>query len=235
MIGTSAVIQTWGRRQELMLHTTTNSGLHAFVADRILKRYARAGMRAADLGTGPGAMADRLQSLGCEVLGADMSDNGFEANLPHAIVNFDQPDFASQLGTKKYNLVTAIEVIEHVESPIGFLRNIGNLLVSGGVAVVTTPNVESLPARLKFLLRGKIRTMDENGEPTHISPIFVDLLKRQFLKRTSLELEEHHVFPADGFQLSRKSFAMVLSTVASILPGESLKGDNHVWVLRAKE
>jgi len=24
--------------------------------------------------------------------------------------------------------------------------------------------------------------MDEHGEPTHISPIFVDLLKRQFLK-----------------------------------------------------
>jgi len=218
-----------------MLHTTTNSGLHAFVAGQVIARYVRSGARAADLGTGPGAMANRLQVMGCDVVGADMSAEGFEAKLPHVVVNFDQPDFASQLGTKKYDLVTAIEVIEHVESPIGFLRNIGNLLALGGVAVVTTPNVESLPARLKFLLRGKIRTMDENGEPTHISPIFVDLLKRQFLKRTSLELKEHHVFPADGFQLSRKSFAMVLSAVANILPGESLKGDNHVWVLRAKE
>ena len=217
-----------------MLHTTTNTGLHAFVADQIIARYVRSGTRAADLGTGPGAMADRLRAMGCDVVGADMSAEGFEARLPHVVVNFDQPDFASQLGAKKFGLVTAIEVIEHVESPIGFLRNIGNLLVPGGVAVVTTPNVESLPARLKFLLRGKIRTMDENGEPTHISPIFVDLLKRQFLKRTSLELQEHRVFPANGFQLSRKSFAMVLSAVAGILPGESLKGDNHVWVLRAK-
>lgn len=218
-----------------MIYTTTNSGLHAFVADQIMVRYVRSGARAVDLGTGPGAMADRLQSMGCQTIGADMSADGFEPKLPHVVVNFDQPDFAAQLGTKKFDFVTAIEVIEHVESPIGFLRNIGNLLVPGGVAVVTTPNVESLPARLKFLLRGKIRTMDENGEPTHISPIFVDLLKRQFLKRTSLELHEHLVFPANGFQLSRRSFAMVLGAVASILPGESLKGDNHIWVLRAKE
>ena len=39
-----------------MLHTTANSGLHSHVAERVLSRYARAGMRAVDLGTGPGAM-----------------------------------------------------------------------------------------------------------------------------------------------------------------------------------
>ena len=164
-----------------------------------------------------------------------MSADSFGAKLPHVVVNFDQPDFASQFGTEKFNLVTAIEVIEHVESPIGFLRNIGNLLAPGGVAVITTPNVESLPARLKFLLRGKIRTMDEHGEPTHISPIFTDLLDRQYLKRTSLQLQEHYVFPANGFQLSRKMFSIILGILAGLMPGESIKGDNHVWVFGARE
>jgi len=216
-----------------MSHTTTNNGLHAFVAERILPRYARAGIYAADLGTGPGAMAERLRSHGCDVIAVDVNAEGFEAKLPHVVVNFDQPDFASQLGVGKFGLVTAIEVIEHVESPIGFLRNIGKMLIPDGVAVLTTPNVESLPARLKFLLRGKIRTMDDRGEPTHISPVFVDLLMRQFLKRTCLELDEHLLFPPKGFQLSRKSVALVLSAAASILPGEFLLGDNHVWVFRA--
>jgi 2-polyprenyl-3-methyl-5-hydroxy-6-metoxy-1,4-benzoquinol methylase len=133
-----------------MLHTTTNSGLHEFVGERVLARYPSAGMRAAYLGAGPGAMAARLQSLGCEVLAVDRDANGFEAQIPHVSLDFDQPDFASQLGPASFGLVTAIEVIEHIESPINFLRSVGRLLGPGGVAVLTTPNVDSLPARSYF-------------------------------------------------------------------------------------
>jgi 2-polyprenyl-3-methyl-5-hydroxy-6-metoxy-1,4-benzoquinol methylase len=213
--------------------TLTNGGLHEYVVQRVLSRYARAGVRAADLGTGPGAIADSLKGLGCEVIGVDMSAENFKAQLPHVVVNFDQPDFASQVGLGKFELVTAVEVIEHVENPIGFLRNIGNMLAPGGVAVLTTPNVDSLPARLTLLLRGKIRTMDEHGDSTHISPIFTDLLKRQFLKRAKLELHEHFLFPPKGFQLARKPVSIVLGLAGRILPGEFLLGDNHVWVFRA--
>jgi hypothetical protein len=41
-----------------MLHTATNSGLHEFVGKRILPRYARAGVRTADLGAGPDEHGD---------------------------------------------------------------------------------------------------------------------------------------------------------------------------------
>jgi 2-polyprenyl-3-methyl-5-hydroxy-6-metoxy-1,4-benzoquinol methylase len=214
-----------------MFHTTTNSGLHEYVEQQVLSKYARAGNRAADLGSGPGAMAERLRSLGCEVTAADRSASDFEAGLPHVTIDFDQFDFASQLGLQAFVVITAIEVIEHVESPIGFLRNIGRMLAPGGVAVVTTPNVDSLPARLKFLLAGKIRTMDEFGEPTHISPIFFDLLQRQFLPLAGLRLRQHLLFPPNGFKLSRKSVAWSLGLAASVLPGESIIGDNHVLVL----
>jgi 2-polyprenyl-3-methyl-5-hydroxy-6-metoxy-1,4-benzoquinol methylase len=54
-----------------MPHTNTNSGLHEFVGERVLARYARPGVRAADLGAGPGAMAARLRSLGCDVVAVD--------------------------------------------------------------------------------------------------------------------------------------------------------------------
>jgi len=216
-----------------MLHTTTNSGLHEFVAGRVLARYARAGVRAADLGAGPGAMAARLRALGCEVLAVDRDANGFEAQVPHVSLDFDQRDFASQLGLASFGLVTAIEVIEHVESPINFLRNVGHLLGPGRIAVLTTPNVDSLPARSKFLLKGKIRTMDEHSEPTHISPVFFDLLQRQFLPRVGLRLREHLVFPPNGYQLTRKPIAWTLRLASFVFSGEALLGDNHVFVLGA--
>jgi 2-polyprenyl-3-methyl-5-hydroxy-6-metoxy-1,4-benzoquinol methylase len=79
---------------------------------------------------------------------------GFEAALPHVELDFNRNDFASELGLASFDLVTAVEVVEHVESPIGFLRNISRLLTPRGVAVITTPNVDSLPARVKFLLTG---------------------------------------------------------------------------------
>ena len=191
-----------------MPHTTTNEGLHDFVDDRILTNYARAGLKAVDLGSGPGAMADRLRSRGCDVLAADLSADGFALDLPHVSLNFNEPDFASKLGRNVFALVTAIEVIEHVETPIGFLRNIRELLTPGGVAVLTTPNVESLPARFKFLLSGKIRTMDEHSEPTHISPR---------LLRSSLPPVPASRRPAPPPASSPLS--MVSNSVASLLPG----------------
>ncbi len=216
-----------------MTETTTNKGLHNFVGEKVLVSYARPGVKAVDLGSGPGAMAERMKAMGCEVLAADRVIAGFEANLPHVEVDFNQPDFASVLGWHSFNLVTAIEVIEHVESPLGFLRNIARLIAADGVAVVTTPNLDSVPARLKFLLLGKIRTMDEYGEPTHISPIFFDLLRRQLLPLAGLRLREHLVFPPNGFQLSRTSVAWAMRLAASLFPGESVIGDNHVFVLES--
>src|SRR5580658_1583849 len=139
-------------RAFIHMHTTTNKGLHEFVTDRVLAKYARPGIRAVDLGSGPGALAQRLQSFGCDVLAVDRTAEGFAAGLPHIELDFDQNDFASKLGPASFDLVTAVEVIEHVESPIGFLRNLGRLLAPGGVAVITTPNVDSLPARAKFML-----------------------------------------------------------------------------------
>ena len=216
-----------------MIHTTTNNGLHDFVGERVLSNYVRPGLKAVDLGSGPGAMAIRLKTMGCEVLAADRSAAGFAAELPHSTIDFNQADFAAALGNHAFGLITAIEVIEHVESPIGFLRNIGRMLSPGGVAILTTPNVDSLPARFKFLVAGKIRTMDEHGEPTHISPIFFDLLQRQFLPLAGLRLREHLVFPPDGFQLSRKSVAWSMRLAASLFSGDSIIGDNHILVLEA--
>jgi len=176
-------------------------------------------------------MAERLRLLGCDVTGADQSDRGFEAQVPHVVIDLNMADFASPLGKGKYDLVTSIEVIEHIESPIGFLRNVHALLSPQGVAVITTPNVDSLPARLKHLLSGKIRMMDEYGDPTHITPIFIDLLKHRYLPATGLELRKHLLFPVNGFQQSRKIFSWPMRLAASILPGTCLLGDHHVLIL----
>ena len=214
-----------------MIRPIAPDGLHEFVDGSCVSQYARRGTRAIDLGTGRGAMAERLQVKGCDVVAVDLSPNGFEADLPHVILDLNRGDFASELGVGVFDLATAIEVIEHVESPIGFLRNVGRLLSPTGVAILTTPNVDSLPARIRHLLSGKIRMMDERAEPSHISPIFIDLFQRQFLPLVGLRLQKHLLFPPDGFQASRKSVAWTMRKIAWLFPRDSILGDHHVFVL----
>ena len=107
-------------------------------ASSAYSRDAKPGLKAIDLGSGGGAMADRMHSLRCEVVSADLSAKGYEAKLPHINTDLNQPDFASILGLNFYGLVTAIEVIEHLECPVSFLRKWRTL---AGVAVISTPDV----------------------------------------------------------------------------------------------
>jgi len=139
------------------------------------------------------------------------------------------------VGERKFGLITAVEVIEHVESPIGFLRNVTRMLKPGGLAVLTTPNIDNAPARLKFFLTGRLRMMDERSDPTHISPIFWDLLRRQYLPRVGLRLVDHLVYPPNGYKVTRAHFAWGVRLLARLLGGECVMGDNHVLVLQLRD
>jgi 2-polyprenyl-3-methyl-5-hydroxy-6-metoxy-1,4-benzoquinol methylase len=212
--------------------TTTAPGLHQFVLERAFPRYYRAGQRGLDLGAGAGALALRLHELGWDMVAADCNPAGYQASIPFVEIDFNEQGFASKLGLGSFGLITSVEVIEHVENPIGFLRSIGRLLTPNGVAILTTPNVDSTPARIKFLLRGTIRMMDAHSENTHITPIFWDLLTRQYLPRAELHLLEHHVYPARGYQMTRTSLVGMMRLISLFLGGACLHGDNHVLVLR---
>jgi 2-polyprenyl-3-methyl-5-hydroxy-6-metoxy-1,4-benzoquinol methylase len=220
---------------EQELKTTTMAGLHDYVANEVLPRFVKPGERAIDLGAGSGAMAMRMQKLGWNVTGADLNVAGFKAPLPFLPVDLNDRGFSQMLGEGQYSMVTAVEVIEHVEAPISLLRNGSRLLKSGGHMVITTPNVDSVPARVKFLLTEKIRMMDEVSEPTHISPIFWDLFERQFLPIAGMQIHEHHLVPPNGFIATRSRYSWMMRGLSWIVAGSCKFGDNHVLVLKAKE
>jgi SAM-dependent methyltransferase len=206
--------------------------LHHFL-DPILKRHALRGGRAIDLGAGSGAFAVRLLELGFEVTAVDLNSERFKADIPFVQLNLNNPDFCS-LGDRIFDLVTAVEVIEHLESPTAFLRKIRSLLKPDGMALITTPNMDNAPSRFRFLFTGKLHMMDEKV-PNHISPIFYDLFIRQYLPRAGLKLVEHHFFPEKGYKVSRPCYSWALRLFALLIPGDTLFGDIHVFVLKPTE
>jgi 2-polyprenyl-3-methyl-5-hydroxy-6-metoxy-1,4-benzoquinol methylase len=212
------------------LEERTVGGLHDFLVEKVLPSYALPGRRAIDLGAGSGALATRLQGFGLEILACDLDQDAYKATGDFVRVDLNDPVFAAMLG--RVDLVTAVEVIEHLEAPISFLRNVATLLAEDGVAVITTPNVDSLPARVKLLTKGVLRMSDSYGDPTHISPIFWNLLVRRYLPSAGLRLIEHHLYPPGGFRAGRPVYRRIIRWLAPTLRQSNLLGDNHVIVVR---
>jgi hypothetical protein len=69
--------------------------------------------------------------------------------------------------------VTATEVIEHLDSPREFLKEVHKLLEEDGWLALSLPNVASWQGRIKFLLKGELWGFGERNYRTqrHISPI----------------------------------------------------------------
>jgi SAM-dependent methyltransferase len=49
---------------------------------------------------------------------------------------------------KQFDIITLIDVIEHVSDPLTLLRNIATSLSDNGIAMVVTPDVGSIAARI---------------------------------------------------------------------------------------
>lgn len=216
-----------------MLQELAVPGTHDFVLALVCHHVSPPG-RILDLGAGTGALAERLHALGFDLLAVDNDDDLYVASTPFRHVDLNVRNFYQDL-SYDFDVVTAVDVIEHLENPVAFLRGIGHCLKPDGIAVVTTPNVENVPARLKFLFTGKLRMMDANA-PWHITPIFYDLFVRQYLPMTGLKLVKHAVYPPDDYpQTAARWLIPVFKMATYLLGGPALAGDTHVFVLQHTE
>lgn len=121
-----------------------------------------AGRRALDVGCGAGLLSEPLARLGAAVTGIDAAPENAAAATAHAssmglLVAGDESSgtvtyVAGEIGTiapTGFDLVCAMEVIEHVEHKGAFVASLANALAPGGLMVLSTPN---RTARSRLLL-----------------------------------------------------------------------------------
>ena len=101
------------------------------------------GRTALDVGCGAGLLAEPLARLGATVTGLDAAPALIAIAREHAAGQGLEIDYrAGELeGLEgQFDLVTCMEVIEHVADPAAFVRALARHLTPGGLLIMSTPN-----------------------------------------------------------------------------------------------
>lgn len=105
------------------------------------------GLRLLDVGAGSGILLEVASELGFDAEGVEPSDwLRMTAHKHGCKINADVIPHPEILGP--YDIVTLIDVVEHVSEPFEMIQNAAKLLKAGGTIVIVTPDVKSLAARL---------------------------------------------------------------------------------------
>jgi 2-polyprenyl-3-methyl-5-hydroxy-6-metoxy-1,4-benzoquinol methylase len=207
----------------------TIPGLHAVVFE-MLARLRPPPAHVLDLGAGTGAWVNRLRAAGYKVTAFERPNGGYSGSVPLVEGDLNR-DFAAEFGETRFDLLTCIEVIEHVENPRHLLRNAQRLLSRDGLILITTPNIQSTAGRLRFLWTGEFRHFGRDptfNEPTHITPIHTLMLERA-LDEVGLRVIEHR-YDRAMTSGSRWMFALLARVLDPLLRGPR-GGNNHIYVL----
>jgi 2-polyprenyl-6-hydroxyphenyl methylase/3-demethylubiquinone-9 3-methyltransferase len=125
-----------------------------FIRDRIATHFRRdpqadsplAGLRLLDIGCGGGLVSEPMARLGAQVVGADASERnigvaGLHANEAGVMVDYrctSAEDLAA--AGEQFDVVLALEVVEHVADLEGFLQACGQMVKPGGLLIAATLN-----------------------------------------------------------------------------------------------
>lgn len=100
--------------------------------------------RALDVGCGAGLLCEPLARLGADVTGVDAAPENIAVARDHAAgmglaIEYRAGELGS-LGLGQFDLVTNMEVLEHVADKRAFIAQLAAHLAPGGLLILSTPN-----------------------------------------------------------------------------------------------
>ncbi len=125
----------------------------AYIRDRICERFKRdnrsltpfTGLKILDIGCGGGLACEPMTRLGAEATGIDADGQAIDVAKAHAeqaglAIQYLQTSAETLLNHKGYDVVLALEIIEHVAGREDFVTTCARLCKPGGLVIFSTLN-----------------------------------------------------------------------------------------------
>jgi len=164
------------------------------------------GKTALDVGCGAGLLAEPLARLGAKVTAIDAAPELIEAARAHAAgagLEIDYRAVGVETLKGKFDLVTSLEVIEHVADPQAFIDDLAARLAPGGLLILSTPNRTAWSKLLTITLAEGLGKIPKG---THDFDKFIDPdTMRGLLAQVGLEVIDFEgiaISPTRGLHLS---------------------------------
>ena len=159
---------------EAMLHKLNPVRL-CYIRDQVDQHWALdetslkplEGKSALDVGCGAGLLAEPLARLGAKVTAVDAAPELIEAARAHAEAQGLEIDYRAAAVEQiegQFDLVTSMEVIEHVADPAAFLKALAARPAPDGLLILSTPNKTALS---KLLMVGVAEVVGAVPKGTH--------------------------------------------------------------------
>lgn len=146
--------QWWDERGPMAMLHKFNPVRLGYIRDQVTAHFGRdpkklgclAGLRMLDIGCGGGILSEPLARLGALVVGADPAERNIEVARRHAAQAGVLVDYRATTAealadaVERFDVVLAMEVVEHVADMPLFVKRCGEMVKPGGVMIAATLN-----------------------------------------------------------------------------------------------
>lgn len=159
-------------------HGISDEAIYKMVAEALADRQV--GGSLVDVGCGAGNLWPLVRDRFAHYTGVDaVRYQGFPSDAVFIETDLDAGGIA--LPNQTFDVIAAIEVIEHLENPRALVRELVRLIKPGGWLVLTTPNQLSLLSLLTLLVKQRFSAFQDVHYPTHLTALLeIDLRRIAF-------------------------------------------------------